>query len=320
MNPAPGTEESLQGQAIEWLMRMEEAPDDQAARAEFERWLSRSDSHRRAYAAVELVWGSSSQLAPLPRERREAVRAASPWRRLRHRGAVLAVTGAAACLAFFAVPALQLHLSADHITGTAELRDYILADGSRIALDAASAVAVDYAASRRSVRLLAGQAYFEVTPSKERPFVVAAGPVEVMVTGTAFNVATTHAGVDVAVRSGTVRVTRKGGERLAALTAGQRLKVADGGGSSEGVIDAQDIGAWRDRRFVVYDTSIRDIVEQVGRYMPGIIVFGDSRIADSRASGIIDLRHPADALLALVDLQQGRVLQVTPFLTVISSR
>ena len=54
--------------------------------------------------------------------------------------------------------------------------------------------------------------------------------------------------------------------------------------------------------------------------MPGMIVFADSRIADSLVSGIIDLDRPDDALRALVDLQQGRITRISPYLTVISSR
>lgn len=320
MNPVPGKGQSLQGQVIEWLMRLEGAPDDPALRAEFEGWLSQSDSHRRAYAAVERVWGTSTRLPPLTPARREAARTAGSWRRIRGRSVALMVTAMAACIALFALPSLQLRLSADHMTGTAELRDLMLDDGSRIALDADSAVAVDYTTTRRNVRLLSGQAYFEVTPSPARPFVVAAGSVDVTVTGTAFDVATSHAGVAVSVRSGTVDVTRHGGEKLATLSAGQRLKLANGGPAERGAIDPGDVGAWRDRRVVVYDARLRDVVEQIGRHMPGMIVFADSRIADSLVSGIVDLERPTDALRALVDLQQGRVTTLSPYLTVISSR
>lgn len=320
MNPAPGKGQSLQGQVIEWLMRLEGAPDDPALRAEFEGWLSQSDSRRRAYAAVERVWGSSARLPPLTPERREAARPAKTRRRIHSRRAALVIAAMAACIALFALPSLQLRLSADHMTGTAELRDFVLEDGSRIAMDAGSALAVDYTAARRNVRLLSGQAYFEVIPSPQRPFVVTAGSVDVTVTGTALDVATSQAGVAVSVRSGAVTVTRNGSEKLAALSAGQRLKIAREGLVSRGAIDPGDVGAWRDRRVVVYDARLRDVVEQVGRHMSGVIVFADSTIADSLVSGIVDLERPADALRALVDLHQGRVTTISPYLTVISSR
>ncbi|WP_296342612.1 FecR domain-containing protein [Reyranella sp.] len=77
----------------------------------------------------------------------------------------------------------------------AEFRDLVLEDGSRVALDAGSAIAVDYTASQCSVWLLAGQAFFEDVPSRQRPFVVAASGIDVEIAGTAFNVATSENGV-----------------------------------------------------------------------------------------------------------------------------
>lgn len=320
MNPVPGRGESLQGQAIEWLMRLEGEPEGSQMRADFQRWLAQSADHRRAYSAVEAAWGMSSRLAPLTPERREAARAALPWRRLRYGGPLLAVTALAACLAFFAVPALQLRLQADYITATAELRDLVLEDGSRIALDAGSAVAVDYSAKQRGVRLLAGQAFFEVVSSEQRPFIVVAGGIDVVVTGTAFNVATSDGGVAVAVQSGNVNVLWHNAQRIASLGAGQRVRVGAKSGAVQDSVDPRDVTAWRGGRVVVYDVPVREIVEQIGRHMPGMIVFADSKIADSLASGIIDLKNPADALRALVDLQRGRVTSISPYLTVISSR
>ncbi len=318
MNPAPAKGESLQGQVIDWLMRLESAPGDAELRAEFESWLSRSEMRRRAYAAVVPVWNASVAVSPLTAARRETARARPPW----YRGPVsmMACTALAACVALFAVPALQLRLAADYVTGTAERRDIVLEDGSRIALDAGSAVAVEYADARRSVRLLSGQAFFEVTPSARRPFVVSAGQVDVTVTGTAFDVAKSETGVAVSVQSGSVNVTRSGAGEVAALTAGQWVRITGGGPVRRGTVTPDDVGAWRDRRLVAYDAVLRDVAGQVGRHLPGMIVFADSRIADSLVSGIIDLDRPDDALRALVDLQQGRITRISPYLTVISSR
>ncbi|KAF0099828.1 MAG: putative FecR protein [Rhodospirillaceae bacterium] len=318
MNPAPAKGESLQGQVIDWLMRLESAPGDAELRAEFESWLSRSEMHRRAYAAVGPVWGASVALPPLTAARREAARGGRSW--YRRPVSMMAGAALAACVALFAVPALQLRLAADHMTGTAERRDIVLEDGSRIALDAGSAVAVEYAEARRSVRLLSGQAFFEVTPSAQRPFVVSVGQVDVTVTGTAFDVARSETGVAVSVQSGSVNVTRSGAGEVAALAAGQWVHIAGDGQVGRGTVVPGDVAAWRDRRLVAYDAVLRDVVEQVGRRMPGMIVFADSRIANSLVSGIIDLDRPDDALRALVDLQQGRVTRISPYLTVISSR
>ncbi|TBR30202.1 MAG: DUF4880 domain-containing protein, partial [Reyranella sp.] len=251
MNPAPAKGESLQSQVIDWLMRLENAPGDAVLRAEFESWLSRSEMRRRAYAEVGPVWDASASLPPLTPVRREATRAGRSW----YRRPVLMTAGAAlaACVALFAVPAMQLRLTADHMTGMAETRDVALEDGSRIALDAGSAVAVEYAEARRSVRLLSGQAFFEVTPSPQRPFVVSAGQVDVTVTGTAFDVAKSETGVTVSVQSGSVNVTRSKAGEVAALTAGQWIHIFSDGPVGRGTMMPGDVATWRDRRLVAYD-------------------------------------------------------------------
>jgi len=319
VSPEQGKGQLVEGQVIDWLMQLDEAPDDKALRGRFERWLGQNDSHRQAYATVEPLWRTSARLPPLSAARREAARAPRPLRRLRNRAAVLAVTAMAAAIAWFAVPMLQVRLAADYVTRNAELRDLVLEDGSRMTLDAASAVAIDYTPARRTVHLLSGQAFFEVTPSTQRPFVVRAGPVSVTVTGTAFDVGTSDGGVTVEVQSGTVAVARDGRGTLD-LRGGQRLKIASSGSVVQRTVDPENVGAWRDRRVVVYGASVREVVEQIGRHMPGIVIFGDAPIADGPVSGIIDLNRPADALRALVDLQQGRITTISPYLTVISSR
>lgn len=301
-------------------MRLDAAPHDPGLRAAFESWLAQSERHRTAYQAVEPVWRMSSGLAPpSPSPAQRAVE--TPRRQAGRRLAYATAAALAACLALYFFPALQLRLKADHMTGVAELRDLTLEDGSRIQLDAGTAIAVHYGAARREVELLSGQAFFDVMPGRDRPFVVKAGEVAVTVTGTAFSVGTSEAGVAVAVQSGTVDVALDGGKRPAAsLTRGERLRLGGSGPIARGEIDPGDVASWRDRRLVLYDARVRDVVEQLGRHHGGVILFGDRGFAEKRVTGVIDLRRPAEALHNLVELQQGSLTEITPYLAIISSR
>lgn len=322
MNSAPGKSQPLRAEVVEWLMRLDAAPQDATLRAQFEAWLAESDRRRAAYAVVEPVWRLSADLAPPSAPATvaslgDARRPTRPWRR-----AAVATFGAlAAGLALYFLPVLQLHLQADHLTGVAEQRDVVLDDGSKVALDAGSAIAVRYVAARREIELLSGQAFFEVTPNRARPFVVTADGVTVTVTGTAFSVATAASGVTVSVQSGSVDVADRTGTRLAtSLVRGDRVQVSREGRVAKGQVVADDVASWRDRRLVVYDMPVREVVEQLGRYRRGTIVFGDGAIAGRLVTGMIDLRRPAEALQALVDLQQGSLIEITPYLSIISSR
>jgi len=322
LNSAPGKSQPLRAEVVEWLMRLDAAPQDATLRAQFEAWLAESDGRRAAYAVVEPVWRLSADLAPpsapaTVASLEDARRPTRPWRR-----AAVATFGAlAAGLALYFLPVLQLHLQADHLTGVAEQRDVVLDDGSKVALDAGSAIAVRYVAARREIELLSGQAFFEVTPNRARPFVVTADGVTVTVTGTAFSVATAASGVTVSVQSGSVDVADRTGTRLAtSLVRGDRVQVSREGRVAKGQVVADDVASWRDRRLVVYDMPVREVVEQLGRYRRGTIVFGDGAIAGRLVTGMIDLRRPAEALQALVDLQQGSLIEITPYLSIISSR
>jgi transmembrane sensor len=298
-------------------LRLEEAPDDQTLRAEYEAWLAQSERHRKAHDTITLLWRNAEELgSPAPAS--VPAKLAKPTPR-RPRAFAWGAAALAACLAVMSFPAIQRWLAADHSTSVAETRQVELEDGSRVSLDAASSISVVYRANQRTVTLLAGQAFFEVVRSTERPFVVSASDVKVMVTGTSFSVGTSSAGIAVEVETGTVKVSREG-KLLAGLEAGQRARIAPSGTTTRGTVTPDEVAAWRDHRIVVYQATIRDVVEQIGRYLPAAIVFHDREIADRLVTGVIDLNRPEEALRSVVDMQKGTVTNITPYLVVISSQ
>jgi len=319
VSPAPNKGQSLRGQVIDWHFRLESAPDDQALRAEFDAWLAQSDRHRKAHETIQSIWHDAEQLQPAAPARQQAANVAKLQHTRPRSRRFYYVAALAACLAILMLPAVQLRLAADHMTGIAELRELMLDDGSRVTLDAASAIAVDFSTARRSIKLLSGQAFFEVVPMPDHPFVVTASDVNVTVTGTSFSVGTSDMGVGVTVETGKVRVSRDGKE-LAGLVAGERLRVDPDGAAAQESVDSGDAAAWRGQRLIVHEATVREVVEQIGRYVPGAIIFRDRQVADRRVTGVIDLRRPDEALHAVVNLQQGKILQISPYLTVISAR
>lgn len=84
-------------------------------------------------------------------------------------------------------------------TGIGESRTITLADGSLITLNALTEMRVKYTKTTRLIDLLAGQAFFQVTENKDRPFVVRSGFAVVKDVGTQFD-------VDRAAKSTTVTV------------------------------------------------------------------------------------------------------------------
>ena len=322
------TDDDLLAEAVDWRMRLDAAPGDAAVRAALDAWLAKSAARRRAYADVErLVRVADTLPADYEDLQSEAksppdsppVRSL-PVRSRAARRAGYAAIALAACLAFLFLPTLQLWLASDYRTSTAELRTITLEDGSVVSLDAGSAVAVRYVASRREVALLSGRAFFQVVPAADRPFVVVAEDVTVTVTGTAFDVGSSGDIVSVAVQSGTVEVASSRDKgTVARLTRGERLEIdRTSGRTAKSEIVPGDVAAWRDRRLVVDKATIAEVMGELGRHYPGVVVLSDRKLAQRRVSGVFDLRQPVEALQAAVRTHDGSVTRITPYLVVIS--
>jgi transmembrane sensor len=315
-------------QAADWSLRLEAAPGDTALTAAFERWLEQSEAHRTAYRMVRYT---SATLDKGSRELRagEAVGRLGENRGVRlparkpRRVRWLAATAAlaAAVLAFVTFPLLQKHILADYVTGVAELREIMLPDGSVAFLDAGSAIAVNFSTDAREITLLSGQAFFDVVRNSERPFKVGADKVSVVVTGTAFGVNKTLHAVSVAVQSGTVEVALSGRPEKSRLSGGESWAYDRKSGTvSRGEVQPANVALWRSRRLVVHNAVFEEILEEIGRHMPGAIVVRDRSLNRQMVSGVYDLSRPPEALEALAGSQRARLTQLTPYLVVISAR
>ncbi len=326
------SDDDLLAEAVDWRMRIDAAPADASLRAALEAWLSAGEAHRSAWRDVERLVRVTEDLpadyadpqgpvlADAPRGGSAGRRPAAGRRAFAMRKAAFAAIALAACLAFLFLPTLQLRLAADYRTSTAELRNVTLDDGSVVSLDAESAIAIRYAAVRREVVLLSGRAYFDVVPAAARPFVVVVGDATVTVTGTSFDVRSSADTTAVAVQSGTVEVALEGGRRpVASLTRGDRLEIDTASGRlARSEIAPADVASWRERRLIVDRGTMAEVVEELGRHYGGVVMLRDRAMARRRVSGVFDLRQPIEALQAAVRTHDGSIMQITPYLVVVS--
>lgn len=309
-------------EATAWLIRLREEPDDRALRQQFEAWRDACPAHGVAWAEVEQAFSligealstdSVQAPAPAPITRRHAV-----LRRLLPAAAVVAL---AACLALVFLPGLMLRIEADHATATGEWREVRLADGSVVDLAPRSAITVALDGDRRAVRLVAGQAFFQVTPDAARPFHVDANGVRTTVIGTAFDVRLARQSIDVSVRHGVVRVddTLASSAASRILEAGDWVRVSRAGRMVAGREDAAEIGAWRRGQLVAHDRPIAEVVDELRPYFGGMIVIANDSVARRRVTGVYALRDPVEALRAVGRAHDDiSVTRVLPWLLVVS--
>jgi transmembrane sensor len=119
---------------------------------------------------------------------------------------LIAVAVAGALLSFGALRQWrQGHFA--YSTAPGERKEFTLRDGSRVTLDADSALNVDFTPGHRSLRLARGEAFFQVAKDPARPFVVSASGTRVRAIGTEFDVRIGDRRMVVAVVEGAVQLT-----------------------------------------------------------------------------------------------------------------
>jgi transmembrane sensor len=293
-------------------------------RAEFMAWLEESPRHVREFllhqaweaqtAGIDagrhidveaLLRQAAGNVLPLERPVAQPA-AASPRaqdmdpaatthiRRRRRRTAAVAA-GMAATVAALMFAGWQLLSGETYSTAIGELRTVELTDGSTIQLSAHSTVEVGFSSRARDIRLLTGEALFDVAPDATRPFRVHAGRSMIQAVGTRFTINRRPLGTVVSVAEGAVRVlpgATGGADTL--LSAGEEIIVeSDGRMQRREPVQKAEILAWRDRRLVFRDDALADIAAEFNRHNRDLqLVIEGEPARNKRYGGIFDANDP----------------------------
>lgn len=305
--------------ASDWLVRLLDAPGDAGLRQRFDAWLAADPDHRRDWEEMAQTYALLGQVLPAPAaaapQRTARVHRRRPRRRMRMAGAGLAL---AAGIALAILPVRLPAWLADQSTGHGQTRQIALADGSRMDLAPQSAADVVIDATGRRIRLIDGRAYFEVVADPARPFVVTAGTATITVRGTGFEVAETAEGVVVAVRHGRVEVA--GGSEPRLLGPGDRLTLGADGDLVQDRLRPDEVAAWTEGQLIVRDRPVARVVDALRPYAPEMILLTDDSLARQPLTGIYDLRRPRAALDAIAAAQGARVIEITPWILLLSKK
>ncbi|WP_245189540.1 FecR family protein [Lunatimonas salinarum] len=126
-----------------------------------------------------------------------------------------------------------------------------LTDGSKVYLNAGSAIwyPKEFGSDKREVTLT-GEAFFDVHPESDRPFVVRSGNVRVEVLGTSFNVNQQEGGkLAIALVTGKVRVKDEQGSQVH-LEPSEMLVMEEGGAFYKTAFDPLEVLGWKDKQLV----------------------------------------------------------------------
>ena len=302
-----------QREALEWMIRLQERPDDAALHDRFRLWRE-TPAHDEAWSQLDHV---SALIRQLPPSGGVARVPAVPDRRWRRGGrTILAPFALAASLtALFIGHDLLPIPAAATTTRTGEVRTMTLADGSRVTLAPRSAMTFDGA---RHARLLRGSAYFQVRHDDDHPFQVVAGDAVATDLGTAFEIAMEDATTHIAVREGAVGASCAGGwEDLLPLRPGQTEDLDCASGSRHrGEMPPSRVAAWATGRLVMIDRPLATAIAALRPWHKGWLIARGPGMA-RHVTGVYDLRHSDRALAAMRQAHGLSITQITPWITIV---
>lgn len=262
------------------------------------RWLDLSADNQRMLDNLETIWLESGKLIPVPvavdvdlawgrmNERMESwssgnskVRKLQPLKIITRIAAMLVVASGLYLLYWFVQrPGMEVQM-AD--VAPKEVR---LNDSSTVTLNADSKITYveDFGKKQRKLKL-EGEAFFKVSPDKEKPFIIDAAGGMVRVVGTSFNVnARSDSAVWVNVESGIVMlqtIESNTGDTLSlALTAGEKGWYKAGIQPEKELIMQVDELFWLDKTLIFKNTTVAHFIETLSKYYSDSVSVEDSSI------------------------------------------
>jgi transmembrane sensor len=296
--------------AIDWWLRRNDGPPlSKAEQAALDRWLAASEAHRAAFDEVAKLFGHMAQRWP----------GAGPIRKKRRtKRRVAGAAGAAAIAGLLLFGDAPVYLMSDHYAGIGEGKEITLEDGSRVALDARSAIALHYSVAERRVALLEGEAWFDVAPDPARPFVVEAAGGTATALGTAFDVALEGEAVRVAVGEHRVRVA-SGGREVVVEEGRQTAFTKGAAAQAPAEADLEQLSAWRRRQLMFVNRPLGEVVDALARYRRGLVLFADPALRARRVTGVFRTDDPLAALRQIEAALGLHPLYLTRYLIIIRS-
>lgn len=311
-------------QAIDWMVRLRAGKPDAALQERFNAWLAMDPEHAQAWATLqERLGGSFNTVRALDRrvpgqagEARQLLLQPHGSRRDALRViAGLGLLGGGLWLG--ARSPLGDSLLADLHTGRGQRQDFDLADGSRLSLNADSAVDLQFDEHQRLVILRHGELVIEVAADPRRPLRVRTAQGEIRALGTRFLVAQEQDASRVVVLQHSVQARLFDGTTLdlqagqSALLSARQISAVAG--------DQRHRADWLSGRLNVLDEPLEQVVEALRPYSRGFVRIAPE-VRHLRVQGVFPLDDPDRTFTALAETLPIRVDRYSPWLTLIRAK
>jgi len=337
---------SILEQASQWWELLHSDSASSSDHREFGEWVARSPERVEAYLQTarlakaikspKLIW-PNTEAAVLIREAKASPETVLPFSTARVTASVgrgearyftkrFAWAAAAVLLIAVGLVLFMLEPTQEFRTALGEQRSVLLADGSRVTLNTASTIEVELLKGRRDVRLVHGEALFEVAHDPARPFAVRAGNALLSDVGTQFNVDMRSNGTTVTVVEGRVAVDsgnprESAGEQAAhrgpgtrealILGASDRVVITPAGlGAPQHGVNVAPTVAWTQRQLMFEHRPLSEVAEEFNRYNRDRIDIDSPTLKRQEVTGVFEANDPASFVAFLssipgVEIREG---------------
>lgn len=324
-NTALVADEKMEEAAL-WCIQLSEGSLDEAEWAEFEAWLARP-GHAAVFQEAIAVWQASGAIGDWPRIISLRTEALTEFRNINRRRWLTASRRIWSPLGYAAALLLTLGAGAFWYvnqpnrfeTGIGERQVAMLDDGSRVSIDAVTAMTVRMKDEARQVELVEGRAKFDVAKDPLRPFTVAAGDKLIAAVGTSFSVEMIDGEVRVILYEGQVEVRDRTDSAQSAAAASRRLLMTPGsefvgtaGSTTPGQVTRPDLSqslSWEQGLINFDQEPLARAVERMNRYSTKRVIVADPAVGGIAVDGVYkagDVDAFVEGIVALHPVRQRR--------------
>lgn len=311
----------LKEEAAFWFAKSR-APDFSTdMQQDFTTWLKDDPAHELAYEQCCTLWLMTSSLRDDADIQQELASARRDLESSHHhhslkipgQGNWLPYAAALILVGIGFVFSINFLNEEEFITRVGEQRLVQLPDGSTAMLNTDTRISVHYTGKKRRIKLLQGEAYFDVNKDLKRPFEVAAAGSVVRALGTQFNVAIRHQTLSVDVAEGIVELKAKNPQNAAIpivteIRTGEAVTYQKGDDTARiESANLQRISAWQTRKLYFDSETLANAVAEYNRYITEKITVVDADLNQQRITGIFHLGDLDTFIFSLEQAFNARV-------------